>query len=119
MAEQVFVNARVVLADEVIRSGSVRVVDGRIDSVDSGRSSLAGAFDLEGDLLLPGLVEVHTDNLERHVMPRPQVRFPLRGALLAHDAELAAAGITTVLDAIGSTSAPCCKPWTSFRMRSC
>ena len=101
MAEQVFVNARVVLPNEVLPVGSVRVVDGRIDSVDTGQSSLAGAFDLEGDLLLAGLVEVHTDNLERHVMPRPQVRFPLRGAILAHDAELAAAGITTVLDAIG------------------
>jgi alpha-D-ribose 1-methylphosphonate 5-triphosphate diphosphatase len=50
---------------------------------------------------VPGLVEVHTDNLERHVMPRPKVTFPMQAAVQAHDAEIAAAGITTVLDAIG------------------
>jgi alpha-D-ribose 1-methylphosphonate 5-triphosphate diphosphatase len=50
--------------------------------------------------VLPGPVELHTDNLEKHVLPRPQVRWPMRAAVLAHDAELAAAGITTVLNGI-------------------
>jgi alpha-D-ribose 1-methylphosphonate 5-triphosphate diphosphatase len=101
MNEQIFTNARVVLGHEVLPRGTVRVVDGVIASVDAGTSQVAGAIDLEGDLLLPGLVEVHTDNLERHVMPRPKVSFPMRAAMQAHDAELASAGITTVLDAIG------------------
>jgi alpha-D-ribose 1-methylphosphonate 5-triphosphate diphosphatase len=59
------------------------------------------AIDLQGDHLIPGLVEVHTDNFERHMMPRPKVRWDDSPALLAHDAEIAAAGITTVLDALG------------------
>lgn len=101
MNEQIFTNARVVLGQEVLPRGTVRVVDGVIASVDAGASQVAGAIDLEGDLLLPGLVEVHTDNLERHVTPRPKVNFPMRAAMQAHDAELASAGITTVLDAIG------------------
>jgi alpha-D-ribose 1-methylphosphonate 5-triphosphate diphosphatase len=101
MPELIFTNARVVLADEVLNAGTVRVQDGRIADVDSRRSPLSTAIDLGGDWLLPGLVEVHTDNLERHVMPRPKVSFPMRPALQAHDAELASAGITTVLDAIG------------------
>jgi alpha-D-ribose 1-methylphosphonate 5-triphosphate diphosphatase len=101
MNEHVFTNARVVLGHEVLPHGTVRVVDGRIADVDGARSDAAGAVDCAGDWLLPGLVEVHTDNLERHVMPRPKVSFPMRAALQAHDAELAAAGITTVLDAIG------------------
>jgi len=101
MHQQIYTNARVVLADEMLPSGSVHVVDGRIAAVSSGVSQVPGAIDLQGDLLLPGLVEVHTDNLERHVMPRPKVSFPMRAAMQAHDAELAAAGITTVLDAIG------------------
>jgi alpha-D-ribose 1-methylphosphonate 5-triphosphate diphosphatase len=79
----------------------VLVRDGLIAEIDSRPSSTLGAQDLDGDLLLPGLVEVHTDNLERHVMPRPKVYFPLRSALQSHDAELAACGITTVFDAIG------------------
>jgi alpha-D-ribose 1-methylphosphonate 5-triphosphate diphosphatase PhnM len=56
---------------------------------------------LEGDYLLPGLVEMHTDNFERHLMPRPKVHWAELPALLAHDAEIAAAGITTVFDALG------------------
>ena len=101
MNEHVFTNARVVLRHEVLPRGTVRVVDGRIADIDVGASDAPGAVDLAGDWLLPGLVEVHTDNLERHVMPRPKVSFPMRAALQAHDAELASAGITTVLDAIG------------------
>jgi len=99
--ELIFSNARVVLADELLPRASVCVRDGRIAAIDESPSHLPGAIDLDGDLLLPGLVEVHTDNLERHVMPRPKVTFPMRAALQAHDSELAAAGITTVLDAVG------------------
>jgi alpha-D-ribose 1-methylphosphonate 5-triphosphate diphosphatase len=94
----VLANARVVAGGEVLR-GAVHVRDGGIAAVDSGPHS-AGT-DLEGDLLIPGLVELHTDNFERHLMPRPKVRWPELAALFGHDAELAAAGITTVFDALG------------------
>ena len=60
-----------------------------------------GAVDLEGDLLAPGLIELHTDNLEKHFMPRAGVIWPNPlAAALAHDAQMAAAGVTTVYDAI-------------------
>jgi alpha-D-ribose 1-methylphosphonate 5-triphosphate diphosphatase len=59
------------------------------------------AIDLQGDYLLPGLVEIHTDNFERHLMPRPKVQWAELPALLSHDAEIAASGITTVFDALG------------------
>jgi alpha-D-ribose 1-methylphosphonate 5-triphosphate diphosphatase len=93
-------NARIVLAGEVVH-GSVRVQDGQITDITPGGTAVPHAHDLDGDFLLPGLVEVHTDNLERHVTPRPKVHFPMLGAVQAHDAEVASAGITTVLDAIG------------------
>lgn len=96
----VFRNARLVLPDEVV-SGALSVLDGRIVAIDDGGTSVAGAIDLGGDYLMPGMVEVHTDNFERHLMPRPKVRWPALPALLAHDAEVAAAGITTVFDALG------------------
>ncbi len=100
MNDIVFTNARVVLADETV-TGHVVVRDGRIVAVGSGPTGVAGAHDLGNDFLIAGLVEMHTDNLERHVMPRPKVMFPMQAAVQAHDSEIAAAGITTVLDAIG------------------
>lgn len=93
-------NARLVLANETIQ-GQLLIEQGRITAIDTGRSALPHAEDWGGDWLLPGLVEIHTDNLERHVTPRPKVVFPTLGAVQAHDAEMAAAGISTVFDAIG------------------
>ena len=65
-----------------------------------------GAVDCGGDYLAPGLVELHTDNLERHIQPRPGVDWPHDAAILAHDAELASVGITTVFDAMRVGSVP-------------
>src|SRR3990167_4956551 len=96
----VFKNARMVLPDEV-QTGSLSVEAGRIAGFGASNSSLPQAIDLEGDFLMPGFIEVHTDNFERHLMPRPQVQWAEMPALLAHDAEIAAAGITTVFDALG------------------
>ena len=89
-------NARVVMRNEVVH-GAVAIRDGKILSIEKADSGT----DLEGDLLIPGLVELHTDNFERHLMPRPKVRWPEMPALFGHDAEIAAAGITTVFDALG------------------
>ncbi len=97
--ETVLTNARVVARDDVI-AGSVTLCGGMLASVDEGKSALSSAFDLEGDYLLPGLVELHTDNLEHHFVPRPGVRWPSLAATLSHDTQIAAAGITTVFDAL-------------------
>lgn len=94
--ELILTNARIVLADEVIL-GSVKVEDGRIADVGA---PFAGGIDLDGDYLLPGLVELHTDHLESHYAPRPGVRWNPIAAVQAHDAQVAASGITTVFDAL-------------------
>jgi len=99
MGEMILTNARIILADEVIE-GSVVVHDGTIAEIDDHPTCAAGAFDLEGDILIPGLVELHTDNIERHIMPRPKAVWPSDAAVLSHDREVAAAGITTVLNAL-------------------
>lgn len=97
--EMVFTNARLV-TPEGVAPGSVCVRAGRIHAVDDRPSQLPGSIDLGGDYLIPGLVELHTDNLEKHFSPRPGVRWPALSAVVAHDAEIAAAGITTVFDAL-------------------
>ncbi len=98
-AEQILSNARLVLAEQVIH-GSLLIRDGLIADISAGASSLPQAQDLGGDLLLPGLVELHTDNLEKHMSPRPGVDWPSASAVLTHDAQIVAAGITTVFDAL-------------------
>jgi alpha-D-ribose 1-methylphosphonate 5-triphosphate diphosphatase len=98
-AEQVLTNARVVTADEVF-VGTVVLRDGTIHAVERGLSHTPAAQDFAGDLLLPGLVELHTDNLEKHMLPRPGVLWEAFPATLMHDAQCAAAGITTVFDAV-------------------
>ncbi|MEL6681596.1 MAG: alpha-D-ribose 1-methylphosphonate 5-triphosphate diphosphatase [Pseudomonadota bacterium] len=92
-------NAQLVLPDCVI-TGAVMIEDGVITELTEGDQVLDGAVDCVGDLVLPGLVELHTDNVERHIEPRPEVDWPHLPALLAHDGELASTGITTVFDAM-------------------
>ena len=99
MEQTILANARLVLPDGV-RRGVLVMQDDRIARIDSGSTVPAGAIDCEGDLVMPGLIELHTDNLERHIEPRPGVHWPHDAAIIAHDAELAALGITTVFDAL-------------------
>lgn len=95
----ILTNAVIITADEEF-TGTVNVVDGLIADISRNGTSISAAIDLEGDYLIPGLVELHTDNLEKHLMPRPGVAWPLLSAMLIHDAQIAAAGITTVFDSI-------------------
>lgn len=98
-SEQILSNARIVTAEREFL-GSLLLRDGLIAAVDEGASHLPQAQDLGGDYLLPGLVELHTDNLEKHMSPRPGVDWPSASAVLTHDAQIVAAGITTVFDAL-------------------
>lgn len=97
--ETILTNAVLVLPQAVL-TGTIVLRDGRIVAVDQGRSTMPGAIDVEGDTIIPGVVDVHTDNLERQVQPRTMARWPSRSAMVAHDAQCAAAGVTTVLDAL-------------------
>ena len=99
MTEAILTNARLVLRDRVIE-GTLGTRGDVITGISEGRSQLALAIDCEGDFVIPGLIELHTDNLERHVTPRPATHWPCDAAVMGHDREIAAAGITTVFNAI-------------------
>ena len=90
-------NARIVLEDAVVH-GSIRWRRGAITDIDSGGSNVGE--DVGGDVVVPGLVELHTDHLEVHYAPRPGVRWDMIAAIQAHDAQVATAGITTVFDCL-------------------
>ncbi len=97
--EQILNNAQIVLANEVVR-GCVVLEDGRIREISSTMSQSPAAQDMQGDYVMPGFIELHTDNLERYMNPRPGVDWPSSAAVLAHDAQLVSSGITTVFDAL-------------------
>ena len=98
--ETIYTNAIIITKDSSF-AGSLVVEDGVVKDIDSSIFLGSGAIDLGGDMLLPGLIEMHTDNLEKNIQPRPGVFWPsLLSAALAHDSQIAAAGITTVFDAI-------------------
>jgi alpha-D-ribose 1-methylphosphonate 5-triphosphate diphosphatase len=99
MTETILTNATLILEDRLQR-GTILIRDDKIAEISDSLSNAPGAIDLQGDYLLPGIVDVHTDNLERQVQPRTNARWPSRSAFLSHDAQTAAAGVTTVLDAL-------------------
>ncbi len=97
--ECVLTNARLMLADCILDQGWLAVADGMIMEIGEGRAPERGE-DLGGDLLMPGLIELHTDHLEAHYAPRPNVRWHPRAAVVSFDGQLATSGITTVLDSL-------------------
>jgi alpha-D-ribose 1-methylphosphonate 5-triphosphate diphosphatase len=99
MSSQIFTNARLILADEV-RAGTVAVADGTIMGIQDGGTAVSCAVDCEGDYLMPGLVDLHSDNIEKQLAPRTGVQWPMIPAVMAHDAQVAAAGITTMFDSL-------------------
>jgi alpha-D-ribose 1-methylphosphonate 5-triphosphate diphosphatase len=97
--ELLITNARIVLADRVVERGWLACTGGRIVEIGEGRAPERGE-DANGDLLLPGLIELHTDHLEAHYTPRPKVRWDPVSAVVSYDGQLATCGITTVLDSL-------------------
>ena len=97
MKEQIYTNYRLQLPDrETI--GTLVVRDGSIADIQPG--IVSSGINGEGNYLMPGLIELHTDNLERCISPRPKIRWPVEAAASYHDRDLISAGITTVCDAI-------------------
>lgn len=95
----IITNVNLVLPNEVVK-GSVEVIDGNIRSMSNTLSQLPQAIDGNDGFLMPGLIELHTDNLEKYFAPRPKVDWPPLSAMKAHDTQLIGAGITTVLNAL-------------------
>ena len=89
-------NARLVLEDAVVEDALTFSPAG-IEAIGTGGDEI----DCDGDFIVPGLIDIHTDNLEHHFVPRPGVRWPATlTAVMAHDVQVLGAGTTTVLDAL-------------------
>ena len=60
--ETILTNATIVLEDKIVK-GTIVFSERAIKSIDSGMSSLPAAINVEGDIVAPGIVEMHTDNM--------------------------------------------------------
>lgn len=95
-------NARAILPDSVLHDADILVRGGMIAAVVEGRldAHASAEIDAEGRWLLPGLVDVHCDAIEKEAQPRPGVRMPFDMALRELDRKLALCGITTMYHSI-------------------
>jgi len=93
-------HARVVLRDSIIEDASILIEDGHIVAINPEMVNGAETIDLNGKTLMPGMIDLHCDALEKEVEPRPNVHFPLDFACAQADKRNAAAGITTVYHAL-------------------
>jgi alpha-D-ribose 1-methylphosphonate 5-triphosphate diphosphatase len=99
MSETRIFSQRIVAPDGLV-CGEAVVRGAVILAVEPRASASRGALDWGADMLVPGLVDLHTDNFEKHYQPRPGALWDGYGAALAHDGQCAAAGLTTVLDSL-------------------
>ena len=94
------INARVVLPTEARDGVAVLIEDGRIAAFDPDGAGKTEIIDLAGRILIPGMIDLHCDALEKEIEPRPNVHFPLDFACSQADKRNALAGITTVFHAL-------------------
>lgn len=100
MATTLLTHARIVLADDVLDNASLLIEDDRIAAVDPVNPRADRVVELRGQILMPGLIDLHCDAIEKEAEPRARVLFPLEFAVAQVDRRNAAAGITTPYHAV-------------------
>ena len=99
-ASHAIVGGRVVTPDSVIEGG-VRIEGDRIVEVgDIATTDAETVIDADGRLIVPGLIDLHGDDIERQLFPRSGARMDTDVALAAADRSTISAGITTKFHAI-------------------
>ncbi len=100
MSSTYLTNARIVLSDRILENSALLIDDGIIAAIEPATASAAHTLDLQGQTLIPGLIDVHCDAIEKEAEPRANVLFPLDFAVAQVDRRNAAAGITTPYHAL-------------------
>lgn len=90
-------NARLILPDEIVQEGSL-LIDGPAISTICPNQPLSGdcRLDARGQVLMPGMIDLHSDAIESEAEPRPGVMLPMDFAIRQIDVRSASLGLTTV-----------------------
>ncbi|MEF8779265.1 MAG: alpha-D-ribose 1-methylphosphonate 5-triphosphate diphosphatase [Haloferacaceae archaeon] len=103
-------NGRLVTPDAVYSGGRLTITDGRIHRIDPDAGSRArrarDRIDAEGRIVMPGIVDLHGDDIEQHLYPRPEARIDTETALRSSDRTNLTSGITTKFHAIAFEDTP-------------
>lgn len=94
-------NARITTPDEILEQASLEVVDGIIKNISTHYSSASEnlfqtIIDAQGSYVLPGIIDIHTDAIEKEISPRPGANFPIEIAFRELERRMSGCGITTV-----------------------
>lgn len=94
-------NANIVLAEDVLTNASLLIENGLISAINPENiPDQVQTVDAQGKTVMPGMIDLHCDALEKEVEPRPNVHFPIDFACAQADKRNAGAGITTVYHAL-------------------
>ncbi len=90
-------NARIILPEKVL-TGSVAITAGRISRIYEGSPDYheGQEIDAEGLYLMPGIIDMHSDAIEKEIQPRPNTLLPVHMAFHELEKRLASSGITTM-----------------------
>ncbi|WP_141504442.1 alpha-D-ribose 1-methylphosphonate 5-triphosphate diphosphatase [Paenibacillus luteus] len=101
----IIANGKMILPDQIVEA-SVVVLNGRIAAIVEaakfteeewiGKYPGSEVIDAANRYVLPGLIDIHCDAIEKEVQPRPNTLFPLNMALLEFERKLPVHGITTM-----------------------
>lgn len=93
-------NAKLITPDGVVE-GVLRIVDGRIVEIIPGAAEYLKSgdeehIDADGSYVMPGMIDIHSDALEKEIQPRPNTFFPLHMSFYELEKKLAGCGVTTI-----------------------
>jgi alpha-D-ribose 1-methylphosphonate 5-triphosphate diphosphatase len=94
-------NARIVLPERIVK-GYLLIEGNRISEVIEGsfpKNDWNAEFtmiDAQGAYVMPGMIDMHSDAIEKEIQPRPNSLFPISMAYQELDKKLPGSGITTM-----------------------
>ncbi|UOE95413.1 alpha-D-ribose 1-methylphosphonate 5-triphosphate diphosphatase [Alkalihalobacillus sp. LMS39] len=88
----------IVTPTSIIKNGTVEIEQGRITNISNTPiySPNSSDVDATGKWIMPGLIDTHSDTIEREIQPRPGSVFPIELSFFELERKLAVQGITTI-----------------------
>jgi alpha-D-ribose 1-methylphosphonate 5-triphosphate diphosphatase len=93
-------NGRIILRDDILENASLLIENEIIAAINPLVTTKAQIVDLTGKIVMPGMIDLHCDAIEKQIEPRPSILFPIPFAVSQIDRRNAMAGITTPFHAI-------------------